>query len=736
MTNTIRRDGCKAVLHPTGRGCRRAPARSYSAAWVLLAALLALPAAGAQMTCRASAEARNLRYYGAAELLADLRLDCTGGRAPAPGETPPAYQIVVSADAPLTMRSFAEDEIGAVQWTEALLLVDEPAPREQRPCVPTVEAIEEQPGALDCGENEGRANVFQGLRLQENAVVFQQTPIAPPGANRTRTLRIVNLRADVRALTPDAPDDDAVITEPEPPAEVYLTVRIFGPGGETVVVDQADQLVGRLIPDAEADVRTADNQLVPETEPAVLTTPGLTPQGRPETGPTFLVQFTELAPDVFRRRNVGSNGINPTFLTSQASPGVAPHTESGFFNAAFPNRRGLNQAGLADAGTRLRVVMDDVPPGIRVWLSYRDVETGTTGYDPDVPRARLTAPEGGAFRPQLPEVGEFIEVWPSNGRAEVLWEITSSDPDVMETLSFAVGMTGPNGDVDLGDATLIGYLAAEYVAPDEDAETADVAIPSFDVSAKMLEPRPAFSVVPSLPTNELVGASAASYLTDAVAPGSIVAAFGEDLAPAALAAFGAPGPRLGRTRLEVIDSSGALRPASIFAVSPGQVNFLLDPNTRLGPAIVTVYDENRPLAEGRLQVASIAPGLFGANGDGQGAAAGQWLRAGAGSQNAQPLATLDEATGRYAPAPIDVGAGQVHIILYGTGIRRAQLHEVDLTVGGVSVPVLYAGEQSEFLGLDQINAGPLPAELAGRGLAAVVVRIGAAASNTLEVWLQ
>lgn len=721
MMKNTRRCGWKAALHTA--------ALHTNAAWLALAALTLLPAATAQMTCRASAEARNLRYYGAAELLADLRLDCTGGRAPAPGETAPDYQIVVSADAPLTMRSFAEDEIGAVQWTEALLLVDEPEPRNQRPCVPTAETIEEQPGAIDCGENEGRANVFQGLRLQENAVVFQKTPIAPPGANRTRTLRIVNLRADVRALTPEP---DAL--EPEPAQEVYLTVRIFGPGGETVVVEQADQLVGRLIPDAEADVRTASNGPVPETEPAVLSTPGLTPQGRPETGPTFLIQFTELAPDVFRRRNVGSNGINPTFLTSQASPGVHPHTESGFFNAAFPNRRGLNQAGLADSGTRLRVVMDDVPPGIRVWLTYRDVETGTTGYDQAVPRARLTAPEGGAFRPQLPEIGDFIEVWPSNGHAEVLWEITSSDPGAIETLSFAVGMTGPNGDVDLGDAKMVGYLASEYVAPDEDAETADVAIPSFDISAKMLEPRPAFSVVPSLPTNELVGASAASYRTEAVAPGSIVAGFGKDLAPAAMAAFGTPGPRLGKTRLEVIDSSGALRPATIFAVSPGQVNFLLDASTRLGPAIVTVYEENRPLAEGRLQVSNVAPGLFGANGDGQGAAAGQWVQAGSG--NAQPLARLDAATGLYAPAAIDVGAGAVHLIFYGTGIRRARLADVTLTVGGLPVPVSYAGEQTDYLGLDQINAGPLPIELAGRGLAEVVMRTGEATSNTLEVLLR
>lgn len=730
MTNNTRRAGQQAALHPTTK------LRTKGAIAALLWAALAMaPAAAAQMSCKASAEPRQLRYYGAAELLADLRLDCTGGRAPAPGESAPEYQIVVSADAPLTMRSVAADPLESIQWTEALLLLDDPAPRNQRPCVPDAETIEESPGSLDCGANEGRANVFQGLRLQENAVVFQQTPIAPPGPNQTRTLRIVNLRADVRELTPE-PDPDGVL-DPEPAAQVSLTVRIFGPGGEIVPVEQADQLVGALVPDVEVDVRTAANEPVPKTEPAVLSTPGLTPQGRPEEGPTFLIQFTELSPDVFRRRNIGSNGLDPTFLTSQATPGVNAHTESGLFNAAFPNRRGWNQAGLADAGTRLRVVMDDVPPGIRVWLSYREVELGTTGYDADVPRARLTAPEGGAFRPQLPEIGEFIEVWPSNGHAEVLWEITSSDPQVIETLSFAVGMTGPNGDVDLGDATLVGYLAPGYEsqddeAPDEDSVTITTTIPSFDISAKMLEPRPAFSVVPSLPTSEVVSVSAASYMPAPVAPGSIVAGFGVELAEETRAAFGVPGPRLGKSRVDVIDSAGGLRPATLFAISPGQVNFLLDPNTRLGPAIVRVFEENRPLAEGSLQVSSVAPGLFGANGDGRGPAAGQWLRAGV----AKPLAEPDPATGGYAAAAVDVASGDVYLALYGTGFRRADLADVELRVGGVVVPVSFLGQQPEYLGLDQINAGPLPASLAGRGLADIVVRIGQSESNRVRILLR
>src|SRR5690606_29601679 len=104
---------------------------------------------------------------------------------------------------------------------------------------------EKNPESTDCGVNDGRANVFQGLRLQRNAVVFRDTPLAPPGPNGKRTLRIVNLRADVRELTPEPkpePEPEDVVGAPPadddtPPAEVNLTVRIFGPGGDIVPVE-------------------------------------------------------------------------------------------------------------------------------------------------------------------------------------------------------------------------------------------------------------------------------------------------------------------------------------------------------------------------------------------------------------------------------------------------------------------------------------------------------------------
>lgn len=700
-------------------------------------ALVCAAIASAQMKCSASADARTLRYYGAAELLGDLVIDCVGG------SSDDKYQIIVSTDAPLTSRTLSANDSLSVQWTEALLLVDDPSPQQQKVCAPDAKLEAEEPGVVDCGPNEGKANVFQGLRLQGNAVVFRDTPLAAPKPTGKRRLRIVNLRVDVRDLTPvpaKEPDPEDVYGAPptpsaaDPEEEVRLTVSIYGPGGQSIPVEHYEQLAGVLAPGVKFDVRTAANESVPATEPALLTTPGLTPQVYPEDGPTFLVQFSELSPNVFRRRNVGTNGTDPIFVTSQAYPGIDTNTESGIFNAAYPRVRGLNKAGLSDSGVRLRVTFDDIPPGVRVWASYRDVETGTSGFDPEAPRARLIVPESGVFLRKLPEKGIFVEVPPSNGHAEILWEVTLSDPTVIETLSFSIGMTGPNRDVEFGDAVVFGDIAPEFVEPENEFAVAAEVIPSFDMSGKIIEPRAAFSVVPALDMSEFTAVSAASYASGVIAPASIIAGFGEALAPEIAPVPSEPQVVLGSTRVNVVDSSGALRPAMIFAAGPMQINMYLDAATRIGPAVVTVYDGARPVAEGLIQVGNLSPGLFSANGSGQGAAAGELVLVSGTETDREILAEYGEDIGAVAPRELDFsGADSAYLVLYGTGIRRrSDLSNTRLTIGGIEVPVIYAGEQLEYLGLDQLNAGPLPLELAGRGLVDVKLTVDGITSNTVQ----
>jgi uncharacterized protein (TIGR03437 family) len=79
----------------------------------------------------------------------------------------------------------------------------------------------------------------------------------------------------------------------------------------------------------------------------------------------------------------------------------------------------------------------------------------------------------------------------------------------------------------------------------------------------------------------------------------------------------------------------------------------------------------------------------------------------------------------------------VFLTLYGTGIRgRRSLTDVRATVGGLAVPVTYAGAQGSIAGLDQVNVGPLPRALAGKGVVDVVVSTGGFHSNPVQVEIQ
>lgn len=87
------------------------------------------------------------------------------------------------------------------------------------------------------------------------------------------------------------------------------------------------------------------------------------------------------------------------------------------------------------------------------------------------------------------------------------------------------------------------------------------------------------------------------------------------------------------------------------------------------------------------------------------------------------------APGVCSLTPIDVGASPPpYLILYGTGIRGAAQSSTRVRIGNVDAPVLYAGAQGTYAGLDQVNAA-LPAGLKGRGQLVVIVSVNGQATN-------
>jgi len=192
---------------------------------------------------------------------------------------------------------------------------------------------------------------------------------------------------------------------------------------------------------------------------------------------------------------------------------------------------------------------------------------------------------------------------------------------------------------------------------------------------------------------------------------------------------------LGGVTVGVRDSTGKEQVAPLFFVSPAQINYLVPGATQPGLATVTVFDAGTAVAAGWAQIERVAPALFSQNGDGKGVAAAVAIRISAGGkQTVVPVSTCAGA-GTCIPIPVDLGEAdeQVILLLYGTGIRgRTALDNVRVRIGGAEAEVQYAGAQSEYSGLDQVNV-KLPRSLASRGEVPVVLMADGKAANQVTI---
>jgi uncharacterized protein (TIGR03437 family) len=235
--------------------------------------------------------------------------------------------------------------------------------------------------------------------------------------------------------------------------------------------------------------------------------------------------------------------------------------------------------------------------------------------------------------------------------------------------------------------------------------------------------------------------NAANFSLAPVAPGVIASAFGENLTSSTAAATSTPLPTtLGGVSITITDSANTARPAPLFFAAAGQVNFHIPPETVAGRARALVRKQDGTSLTGDLLIEPVAPGLFSANANGQGVGAIVALRVdGTGKQTYLPAFTYNATEKRFDAVPISLGAetDKLYLIIYGTGIRGATaLSGVSIQVGGETVPVLFAGPQGDLVGLDQINIGPLPRTLAGRGAINLVLTVNSRRANRVTVSIQ
>jgi uncharacterized protein (TIGR03437 family) len=184
---------------------------------------------------------------------------------------------------------------------------------------------------------------------------------------------------------------------------------------------------------------------------------------------------------------------------------------------------------------------------------------------------------------------------------------------------------------------------------------------------------------------------------------------------------------LAGTSVRIVGPGGD-RFAPLYRVEKGKITFLVPPGTFAGgKAVVLVSDGNRTIAAATLSVERAAPQLFTVSGSTIAAAAVQRVRA----DGAESSETVTQASIDLGPA-----GDRVYLVLFGTGIRgRTGLGSVTAHLGGQDVPVLFAGSQPTYDGLDQVNL-LLPRTLLGSGRIDITLSVDGFISNAVQIGIR
>jgi hypothetical protein len=300
-------------------------------------------------------------------------------------------------------------------------------------------------------------SVYRGLinSAQPNAVTWLGVPIDPPGTNGTRTIRITNVRINANAL--------GVGTETSPPVQAQAFISVTPPTA-LPISNNAQQVVGFVLRGLQFSARDEDD------DDALASGGASFLQCVSRDGVAFAaLRFTERFAAAFKRRNIApfvDQDTSPAPI-AQDIPGSIYGTETGFYAPATLG----TVTGLADFGTRLMAVFNNVPAGVTLSVSASNVGAA----DPDDPGvgfnlasnvARLTSSATGAFS----AVGDFddmVEVTLATvGTVQsgaAVWEVLQESQQATNQMAFLVEISfdaDPGaGSPGLGTATVNGSFA-------------------------------------------------------------------------------------------------------------------------------------------------------------------------------------------------------------------------------------------------------------------------------------
>jgi uncharacterized protein (TIGR03437 family) len=287
------------------------------------------------------------------------------------------------------------------------------------------------------------------------------------------------------------------------------------------------------------------------------------------------------------------------------------------------------------------------------------------------------------------------------------------------TTSLAMRLAAPAVDSTAGITLGAGAVQSDGSWLPVQLESALLARGAFNTTVPA-----ASAMLVSFGDGSMVVANSAGGATE-IAPGSLASVYGQALGMVESGLAAVPVQGLAGVSAAITDAAGSTHPLALSYAGPSQVNFLVPDGIATGAATVKIG-----VVSGAVQVSGVAPGLFSVSASKTAAALAVRVQNGQSAQSAVPIFDCSGGTCNTIPIVID-DQSTVYLSLYGTGIRGAA-STVMCMVGGVTVPVVFAGPQSTYPGLDQVNIS-IPSTLRGRGEVDVVVTTGGKTSNPVRL---
>jgi hypothetical protein len=375
------------------------------------------------LTCTANAGVPPLvRAEAIADEVGQVTIECRGGVRAAEGTLLPTINVQIFLNTNLTSRIYASGS--TQQGSEALLLIDEPAPAIQRLC-PDINTGCPAAASYDGLGNERTYagadyvvgsttyrgyNIFRAIHGRqtvqglENSVTWLGIPFNPPGTAGVRTLRLTNVRANASSL--------AVFGPLGIPSTISMAISISG----TAALPLANpQLTVAFV--QPGLLFTADSALtIPQCERATY---------------TYNIRYQERFGTAFRVRGANSDGVS-----NQNQPGQIYNTESMFTHTDLFGTMSGASYGVASAGTRLQARFTGIPTGLSITLTPQ--------------ASTLTLSNVSGF-----SSGNTLSISGQAGTA--VWEVIGANPNQIENITIQVSITWSSGTTPgLGTATIRG----------------------------------------------------------------------------------------------------------------------------------------------------------------------------------------------------------------------------------------------------------------------------------------